>query len=1074
MNLPIRHFSCRLVGREALQAFFAAAGLIGLLSAGAGAQVLPQGGTVVSGSGHIGQTGRTLTITQHTDALVTDWQRFSIARGHTVQFIQPSASSVALNRVTGADPTVIQGALRANGQVFLLNPNGVLFSATAQVNVGGLVASTLSMSSDDLLSGQYRFAGNSDARIVNRGRITVSDGGAVALVAARIENHGRIEAVRGGVALGAGKVVTLDMGGPVRIQVEEGALNALIAQGGAIRSSGGVVYLNARAAGDLMSTVIRHTGVTEAQTLATGERGQIMLLGGMAHDRIEVGGRLDASAPAGGDGGFIETSAARVKLASDLRVTAQSQGGQTGKWLIDPQDYVIAATGGDMTGTQLSSALNTANVEIQSSSGSGAGSGDILVRDTISWSANTLTLTAARDVRIEAVMTATGTATLALNPATANGSDAANTSGTVRVGTALGGGFSGRVDFGGRAGTGLLTIGGLGYTVINALGSEGSTNGADLQGMAGDLAGRYALGGHIDATATAGWAQGFNPVGNGSGEFTGQFDGLGNVISNLSIDRAAQYGVGLFGATDHATLRNVGLANVQIVGGERTGALVGAAVGGGIHNNYASGTVSGAYYVGGLIGTAHELTTRESRSFATVSADREVGGLVGFNGGWIEHSYATGSVTATGALSGSPNGAGGLTGANTGVLDTTYATGAITGGSFVGGLTGYSNNYIVNSYATGSVTATGDRVGGLVGHHGGNIERSYATGAVSSPGDDVGGLTGHSDSAWAANTSFWDVQRSGQATSGAGHGMNTADFRTAVNFTSATTANGDSAPGWDFNQVWVLYEGHTDPLLRAHMVPLHVTAHDVSKTYDGQAYAGSYTASYSLTPDMSLIAGSLSYGGSAESATQAGSYDIAPNGLRSTQQGYLINYTSGTLTINPRALTVTVDDTRKLVNAVDPVFTYQLTSGSLVDGDSLTVTLSRVLGETVGSYAITANAFAGSNYDITALDGSLLIERGTPPEPQEAAVRTTLVSSLPRVVSAGPITLAPPTPGAAASNGLVFVSAPATPEASAGAGVPPTAASGGRDGAGFMRVFVVSGGIRMPAGHGAATHQEGQ
>lgn len=1078
MSVSCRNHPCRLAGQGPLHTFFAAAGLIGALSGGVGAQALPQGGTVVHGGGVIGQNGRTLTITQQTDKLVTEWQRFSIAKGHTVQFIQPSASSVALNRVTGADASVIQGALRANGQVFLLNPNGVLFSATSQVNVGGLFASTLSLGNEDFLTGQYRFSGQSDARVVNRGRITASEGGVVALVAARVENHGRIEAVRGSVALAAGRVVTLDMGGPVKVQVEEGALNALIAQGGAIRASGGMVYLTARAAGDLMSTVIRHTGVTEAQTLATGERGQIVLLGGMAHDRIEVGGRLDVSAPSGGDGGFVETSAARVKLAPDLRVTARASSGQTGTWLIDPQDYLIAATGGDITGAQLTSVLNDANVEIQSGGGATAGSGDILVRDAVTWSANTLTLTAARDVRIEAVMTATGTASLALNPATANGADPANASGTVRVGTAPGGGFSGRVDFGGRAGTGLLSIGGVDYTVINALGSEGSTSGTDLQGMSGNLAGRYALGGHIDAAATSGWASGFNPVGNGSGsgEFTGQFDGLGNVVSNLNINRPGQYGVGLFGVTDHATLRNVGLTNVHIVGGERTGALVGAAVFGGIHNNHASGTVSGAYYVGGLIGTAHELTTRESRSSVTVSADREVGGLVGFNGGWIEHSYATGNVTATGAMSGSANGAGGLVGANTGVLDTSYATGAVTGHSFVGGLTGYSNNYIVNTYATGSVTATGDRVGGLVGHHGGNIVRSYATGAVSSPGNEVGGLTGHSDSAWAANTSFWDVQRSGQAASGAGHGMNTADFRAAANFTSATLANGYSAPGWDFNHVWVMYEGHTDPLLRAHMTPLRVTAGSVNKTYDGQAYTGSHTASYSLTPDMGLIAGTLAYGGSADGATQAGSYAITPSGLRSNQQGYLISYTSGTLTIDPRAITLAVDNQRKFVNAADPVFTHRLTAGSLVEGDSLSVTTTRAPGEAAGSYAIAANVPEGGNYDVTTLDGTLLIERGTPPEAQEAAVRTTLPASLPRVAFTAPITLAPPTPGAAASNGLVFVSAPAAPDA--GAGAAPTGASGGasggRDGAGFMRVFVVSGGIRMPANLGAAATQEGQ
>lgn len=909
----------RLAGRERLQLSVLALAMCGL----AQAQSLPQGATVVSGNAVLGQSGRALTIQQQSNLLVTNWQSFSIARGHTVHFVQPSASAVALNRVTGGDVSVIQGALRANGQVFLLNPNGVLFSSTAQLNVGGLVASTLSLSDDDFLAGRYRLTGNSAASVINRGRITAGEGGRVALIAARVVNEGRIEAVRGGVSIGAGRSVTLDLGGPVPIEVEEAALNALIVQGGAIRAPGGTVYLTAKAAGDLTATVIRHTGTSEAQTLATGEQGKIMLLGDMVNDRIEVAGHLDASAPSGGDGGFVETSAARVKLAPDLRVTARAASGQTGSWLIDPQDYVIASSGGDMTGAQLSNALNNAHVEIQSSGGAGAGVGDIFVRDAVSWSANTLTLTAARDVRIEAVMTATGTARLALNPATANGADSANTSGTVRVGTAIGGGFSGRVDFGGRSGTDLLTIGGLAYTVINALGSEGSTSGSDLQGMSGALAGRFALGGNIDASATSGWTGGFNPIGNGGGAFTGQFDGLGNVISNLTINRPSQYGVGLFGVTDHATLRNVGLANVQVVGGERTGALVGAAIWGGIHNNHSSGTVSGAYYVGGLIGTAHELTTRQSRSSATVSGDRKVGGLAGFSAGTVDESYATGNVSATGALSGHGTDAGGLTGENNGVLSRSYATGNVSGGSYVGGLTGYSNFYIADTYATGSVTATGDRVGGLVGHHGANILRSYATGAVSSPGDDVGGLTGHSDSAWAANTSFWDVQRSGQATSGAGYGMSTAAFKSTANFTGATAANGDVDPGWDFTNVWTVLEGRPYPVLR------------------------------------SLLAG------------------------------------------------------------LPPVSQPAATS-----------------------------------------------------EPRDAAVRTVLNANVPRVATTAPLTFAPPTPGAGASNGLVFVSAPAAPDASAGAA--PVVSSGGRDSAGFMRVFVVSGGIRLPADVGNTATQEGQ
>ncbi len=273
----------------------------------------------------------------------------------------------------GNDVSVIQGAINANGQVFLINPSGVLFTPTSQVNVGGLVATTLNLSTDNFMAGNYKFEGASSNAIINQGNITASGdngkGGTIALIAARITNEGSLTANAGNVLLGAGNAVTLDLGGPVKLQVTQGAIDALINQGGAIKADGGLVYLTAKAAGDLASTVINHTGITEAHTLATGEKGQIYLLGDMAHGQINVGGKLDASAPNGGDGGFVETSAAKVAFANDMKVTTAAVNGKTGTWLIDPTDFIIANSGGDMTATQLSSNLGSTNVTIQSANG---------------------------------------------------------------------------------------------------------------------------------------------------------------------------------------------------------------------------------------------------------------------------------------------------------------------------------------------------------------------------------------------------------------------------------------------------------------------------------------------------------------------------------------------------------------------------------------------------------------------------------------------------------------------------------------------------------------------------------
>src|SRR5690606_10821990 len=102
----------------------------------------PSGGVVAAGAATIGGAPGSMVINQTTSNAVINWQSFGINAGESVQFVQPSSSSVALNRVVGANPSNITGNLSSNGKVFLVNPNGILFGSGASVNVGGLVAST--------------------------------------------------------------------------------------------------------------------------------------------------------------------------------------------------------------------------------------------------------------------------------------------------------------------------------------------------------------------------------------------------------------------------------------------------------------------------------------------------------------------------------------------------------------------------------------------------------------------------------------------------------------------------------------------------------------------------------------------------------------------------------------------------------------------------------------------------------------------------------------------------------------------------------------------------------------------
>lgn len=121
---------------------------------GIGAWAGPVGGTVSAGSGSIVQNGGNTTITQGSQNLAINWASFGIAAGESVSFIQPNASAIALNRVLGSDASYINGSLSANGQVWILNPNGVLFGNGASVNVGGLVASTLSLGDAEFMAGK--------------------------------------------------------------------------------------------------------------------------------------------------------------------------------------------------------------------------------------------------------------------------------------------------------------------------------------------------------------------------------------------------------------------------------------------------------------------------------------------------------------------------------------------------------------------------------------------------------------------------------------------------------------------------------------------------------------------------------------------------------------------------------------------------------------------------------------------------------------------------------------------------------------------------------------------------------
>ncbi len=290
---------------------------------------LPTGGKIAPGQGNISVSGNQMTVTQQQNKMIANWDTFNIGRNAEVTFVQPNSSSSALNRIADQNSSQIFGSLKANGQVFLLNPSGIVFGPTATVNVGGLVASSLNLSNEDYLSGQYRFTFNSSAgAITNMGIINAAEGGVVALIAPQVTNTGSITAPRGSVVFAAGNRVSLDFSGDglVNVSVDEAALNAALANQGAIKVDGGRVFMTAQAAGDLMATVVNNTGVIEANSIS--EKNGIIVLDGGAAGSVSNSGLIGtAGKNAGETGGTIKVLGTNVSLEGKAVLDASGDSG---------------------------------------------------------------------------------------------------------------------------------------------------------------------------------------------------------------------------------------------------------------------------------------------------------------------------------------------------------------------------------------------------------------------------------------------------------------------------------------------------------------------------------------------------------------------------------------------------------------------------------------------------------------------------------------------------------------------------------------------------------------------------
>jgi filamentous hemagglutinin family protein len=255
---------------------------------------LPTNPQTQGGSATYTTNANTLTVNQSSQNLITNWNTFNIGSSAAVNFFQPNASAIALNRVTGdTNPSQIMGTLTANGIVFLVNPNGVIFGKNSTVNAAGFLATTHDIKNSDFMAGKYNFTipGNPTASIVNFGNITAASGGFAALVAPGVRNDGVITAQLGTVGLASSgqgftldmygdKLITLAVNDSVASQVMDVStglpLTSLVGNNGTLSANGGKVQITAAAAKYVVDSVINNKGVIEANAVA--QRGGTIVL----------------------------------------------------------------------------------------------------------------------------------------------------------------------------------------------------------------------------------------------------------------------------------------------------------------------------------------------------------------------------------------------------------------------------------------------------------------------------------------------------------------------------------------------------------------------------------------------------------------------------------------------------------------------------------------------------------------------------------------------------------------------------------------------------------------------------
>jgi filamentous hemagglutinin family protein len=712
------------------------------------AGALPQGGNYVAGAGTIASGHNGLVITQPGSTRgVIDWNSFSIGKNNSVTF--NNGSGATLNRVTGGSLSAILGSLTATGSLYLINPQGIVVGPSGMVSTGGrFVGSTLDVCNCEFMrgNGELTLSGDTNASVVNLGKIS-SSGGDVFLISRQfVVNAGSVKAPNGTAEMAVGASVLLqDSASSKQVFVQTGSQGTVVNKGKidaaqvSLQAADGNIY--ALAGG---GTRIRATGTAT-------RNGHVWLL---ADDgRVKQSGIVTAT-NADGSGGTVDTQALQLAFGRHAAVHA-------GQWNVSTPTFTI----GKSAARALQHSLNAGtSVDVVTTGANGA-TGDLGVASSLSWQGPaSLTLAGYRNVSVAQGTTIanSGTGNLTLRADASgvdNGGSVVNSgaidwsksAGIVSALYDINGSYSPGTLVGNTAWTapvysGLVTQM-TGYRLVNSV--------ADLQNVASNLAGNYALGKDIDASNFAFKTLGYS-TSSPSQSFTGQFDGMWHTVSGLTPSVNELFAdIGATGVVRDVNVNSHSTHDTPY----NSGILAG--------NNH--GTIANVFTSGFMTSTS--------------DAGDQYAGLVGTNYGLIARSGSSATVYADGA-------AAGLAVDNLGTITESYATGpiyAISSHGFAGGLVVSNTGTITQSFVSSSTLSAVEprNVGAIC---------AYCSGL----GSDV----------------YWDAEATGQSSSGgnlpASNGLTTAQMSDPASF-----VGWDFGP----NGVWAMPVGATHPVLAWQVAP---------------------------------------------------------------------------------------------------------------------------------------------------------------------------------------------------------------------------------------------------------------